>query len=523
MSSTEAALSFKSENGEQELIRDWTAGGGSLQESPGCNHARVGLKRSIQDTEREGNSTCFFNYLSSSSQHSTVGTMSETSLISFVYKRRKLRDSSSSVFLDQASTKEKPSRSFFAEISCHVPSASAKKHENSIVVVETETDRVPAMLPTECNKGPLLLKSTPEGWCSQADELGSIENPKCDELKNAEACHVNDSCSSSQLKTDLCATMSKPKVDDTGECSSSDALDMDGLQGITCKKDVIASIFGVLGIDIAVGASSKGLGTNSNCICSLSCKVCDQLEMTVKMLICDQCEEATHTSCCNPPVKKIPRRQWFCHSCLKKRYEALKETSRESLKKKTAVSKYRNATSKCASNPIALMLEENKPYTSNVRVGPEFQAEVPDCCAPVAKEIVNIGEPLEIYPSEGVSSKEGNLGKNIHISICNWLQCREVMYGQNVAGTVCGKWRRAPLFERQTDTWECFDSFLWDPSHADCAVPQELDTEQVMKDLKYIEMLRPRMAANKLQVGRMKSSDRKGKGPAKGVRNVGAL
>lgn len=518
-SSTEAALSLKSDNGEQELIRDWTAGGGSLQESPGCKHTSIGHKRSIQDTEREGNCTCFLNYPSSSSQHSTVGTMSGTSLVSFVYKRRKLRDSSSSVFLNQASTKEKPSRSFFTEISSEV----AKEYENSIVEVETETDRAPAMLPTECNRQLLLLKSTPEGWCSQAEELGSIENSKRDELKNVEACHVNDSCSSSQLKTDLCATTSEPKVDDTGECSSSDALVMDGLQGIPCKKDVIASIFRVLGMDKAVGASSKGPGTNSNCICSLSCKVCDQSEMTVKMLICDQCEEAFHTSCCNLPVKKIPRKQWFCHSCLEKRYKALKETSREPLKKKSVVSKYRNATSKCASSPIALMLEENKPYTSNVRVGPEFQAEVPDCCGPVAKEIVNIGEPLEIYPSVSVSSQEGNLGKNIHISICNWLQCRQVMDGENVAGTVCGKWRRAPLFERQTDTWECFDSFLWDPSHADCAVPQELDTEQVRKDLKYIEMLKPQLAAKKHKVGRIKSSDRKDKGPAKGVRKAGAL
>lgn len=31
---------------------------------------------------------------------------------------------------------------------------------------------------------------------------------------------------------------------------------------------------------------------------------------------------------------------------------------------------------------------------------------------------------------------------------------------------------RAPLFEVQTDDWECFRSVLWDPAHADCAVPQ---------------------------------------------------
>lgn len=31
---------------------------------------------------------------------------------------------------------------------------------------------------------------------------------------------------------------------------------------------------------------------------------------------------------------------------------------------------------------------------------------------------------------------------------------------------------RAPLFEVQTDAWECFCAIHWDPSHADCAVPQ---------------------------------------------------
>ncbi|CAL5333411.1 unnamed protein product [Camellia sinensis] len=30
----------------------------------------------------------------------------------------------------------------------------------------------------------------------------------------------------------------------------------------------------------------------------------------------------------------------------------------------------------------------------------------------------------------------------------------------------------APLFEVQTDNWECFHAILWDPAHADCAVPQ---------------------------------------------------
>ncbi|XP_068491416.1 uncharacterized protein [Phaseolus vulgaris] len=55
----------------------------------------------------------------------------------------------------------------------------------------------------------------------------------------------------------------------------------------------------------------------------------------------------------------------------------------------------------------------------------------------------------------------------------------------------------APFFEVQTDVCECFCAIHWDPSHADCAVPQELETDQVLKQLKYVEVLRPRVAARR--------------------------
>ncbi|WVZ19023.1 hypothetical protein V8G54_006345 [Vigna mungo] len=42
----------------------------------------------------------------------------------------------------------------------------------------------------------------------------------------------------------------------------------------------------------------------------------------------------------------------------------------------------------------------------------------------------------------------------------------------------------------QTNAWECFCAIHWDPSHADCAVPQELETDQVLKQLKYVEVRR---------------------------------
>ena len=93
-------------------------------------------------------------------------------------------------------------------------------------------------------------------------------------------------------------------------------------------------------------------------------------------------------------------------------------------------------------------------------------------------------------------------------SIGNWIQCREVLD----TGVACGKWRRytlhskwllflysydcayttmlthnvtyvyafftawtfgrAPLFVVQSSNWDCSCSVIWDPIHADCAVPQ---------------------------------------------------
>jgi len=76
-------------------------------------------------------------------------------------------------------------------------------------------------------------------------------------------------------------------------------------------------------------------------------------------------------------------------------------------------------------------------------------------------------------------------------SIGNWIQCRETLNpGDSDKQVVCGKWRRAPLYVVQTDDWDCFSCLLWDPAHADCAVPQELKTSDVLKQLKFVNTLK---------------------------------
>ncbi|XP_064954426.1 uncharacterized protein LOC135666121 isoform X5 [Musa acuminata AAA Group] len=113
------------------------------------------------------------------------------------------------------------------------------------------------------------------------------------------------------------------------------------------------------------------------------------------------------------------------------------------------------------------------------------------------------GEPSEVDPAEYSSlSVWNNSRPPKSTSIGNWVQCREVVYtGDDDEGTVCRKWRRAPLFVVQTDDWDCSCAVVWDAIHADCAVPQELETEVVLKHLKFIEMLKPRLASRKQKLG----------------------
>ncbi|THU63011.1 hypothetical protein C4D60_Mb01t11210 [Musa balbisiana] len=104
-------------------------------------------------------------------------------------------------------------------------------------------------------------------------------------------------------------------------------------------------------------------------------------------------------------------------------------------------------------------------------------------------------EPSEIDSAHSVNLNGWNDGKpQKPSSIGNWVQCREVLYSDGSdEGIVCGKWRRAPLFVVQSEDWDCSCSVLWDPFHADCAVPQELETDEVLKHLKFTKWLRSRL------------------------------
>ncbi|XP_057436656.1 uncharacterized protein LOC130729051 isoform X2 [Lotus japonicus] len=403
--------------------------------------------------------------------------MTENSAPNMVYRRKKLRKGSVASAFNLGSTDMRTSANCPSVISSSGHLSSAED-QSSGFQIKHKFEKV---------KNPTVPSVLFDGVAKDTTQ------------KNLGFDSVNDSCSSSKSNMELVSDSLEIEMDETGECSSSDVIVMDATREELTEMDFCINILkshGLLKGDSVANnvASREGAITHGNSYCSRSCKICGHLDSSLNMLLCDHCEDSYHPSCYNPRLKKLPIDEWFCHSCLKKRQKVLKETMIRSPGIASKMAKCRTASVKDGLNPILLMLRDNEPYKSDVRVGKGFQAEVFDWSGPIRSDEDDLPEPLEIKPSEFSRLQEEDMRNPTKLSsIGNWLQCQEVVDRAN--GTICGKWRRAPLFEVQTDEWECFCAIHWDPSHADCAVPQEVETDQVLKQLKYIEMLRPRLAS----------------------------
>ncbi|KAI7906060.1 uncharacterized protein BX663DRAFT_250263 [Cokeromyces recurvatus] len=46
-----------------------------------------------------------------------------------------------------------------------------------------------------------------------------------------------------------------------------------------------------------------------------SCLVCQSKNDESKIVICNRCDRGYHTFCCNPPLKYIPKDDWYCEQC----------------------------------------------------------------------------------------------------------------------------------------------------------------------------------------------------------------
>lgn len=289
------------------------------------------------------------------------------------------------------------------------------------------------------------------------------------------------------------------------DISNSDISSLEVLDEDPSAREFCVSVLRSNGLLGAVGecsvrsvASVEVSGTGHEISVIQSCKLCGKADNTSTMLLCDYCDEAFHPSCCNPRIKILPTDNWLCQCCS----NLNSNVSQENSFLKSPNNSWMYGKPRSEMGRIALMLKYPEPYTSRVRIGESYQAEVPDWSDQISSNLDSFSEPLEMDPAKTV-------GLNVQFSnqfskpdsISNWLQCQEVLTNNDtnvcVEGTKCGKWRRAPFSEVQTDSWDCSCAILWDPLHSDCAVPQELETDQVFRQLKYIEELKSRLGVKK--------------------------
>ncbi|KAK6152197.1 hypothetical protein DH2020_014832 [Rehmannia glutinosa] len=419
----EVALSYASDFMKQGLSSDLMPG--SL-----CRQHRLnGFGEIFSEGRKSDDDLCFVNFSRNYSQPETSSTMSRNLTPTFVYQRRRQRKNPIATFTIQPPSGTKPSDCCHSAISSEAPSLAAQQHVVSVSERTAEAERYPV----NCNT---VATVSFEG--NHAEEEAGSEQAlitEVDRVLNVRS--TNDDCSSSKSNLELSSASLKFDTDDAGECSSSVAL----IDEEISARDICISILRSQGLLDKVWnrqdrASTENTGVSSDNYCSKSCKVCEHMESTLNMLICDNCEDAFHISCYNPHITIIPVGEWLCSSCLKKKHKILKDTD---------IGRNRYSASEGELGSLEFMLRDTEPYMSRVRIGDEFQANVPDRCGPIDEECDLLGDPLETDPSNNINMQECDSIKRLKLSsIGNWLQCREVIegIGEGVDGTICGKWRR---------------------------------------------------------------------------------
>jgi len=66
------------------------------------------------------------------------------------------------------------------------------------------------------------------------------------------------------------------------------------------------------------------------------CHVCREGEEGDVLLLCDGCDNACHLSCCEPPLKRVPKGNWYCITCSNKKKGDTKKNANPSVRGKKA-------------------------------------------------------------------------------------------------------------------------------------------------------------------------------------------
>ncbi|KAM0917998.1 hypothetical protein ACQ4PT_009371 [Festuca glaucescens] len=365
---------------------------------------------------------------------------------------------------------------------------------NALVADEEVKEMATKSCATAEDHSSLLLPANPSDptfsilTAGKIDPVLEIEEPAGVSLEPNSG--VNKTCSvSSMLPSSVMLDKNA-----AAECSSSYMSPIELITEITSARDLCIAILrkdGLLTESRTRITSEESVDCNANCL--LACNTCGSLDDPLKMLICDSCEAAFHLSCCIPCIKEVPAGEWYCPPCFRKKPKSLYGKLSEGKVKSSGNMDQRPH----GMSHIEYMFKDAEAYVSGVRIDRDLQAEVPEWSGPTFSSDGYFEAPSEFYPAEVKKLNWCSMNNHIRSSSStgNWIQCREILSTRDSnKPVICGKWRRAPLYVVQTDKWDCSCCLPWDPAHADCAVPQELDTDEVLKQLKFVNMVKSRLA-----------------------------
>ncbi|PKA57523.1 Methyl-CpG-binding domain-containing protein 9 [Apostasia shenzhenica] len=383
-----------------------------------------------------------------------------------VYKRRKLQKNTFALLSEENA----------AEITERdaLPNSSVCSVSYSMAVQKDNANSVPAAV-VNCSRECADNGKPSVSGRNNLDGLNNAVKNKVTDQKNlesAQTCALNKQCSASEFShfiegfssnpcrpargscpnshgasllsksNGACASFTTMQSQNNGGCSSSGGISVESLDKFASLEDMCIYVLkrhGLLGKTSRSGASAPIENAPSHEAIFFPCKTCSLQDNAQKMLICDDCDDAFHTYCCRPKIRKLPDDEWYCQSCLSKRKKHVpKNISKTSSSGAGDLLENGGRGALDHQDPKS-MLRNIQPYRSRVQIGNEFQVEVSSWRGPVTIGDGYFSEPKEMNPEDFCSLNGWTGSKPCSSSyVGNWLQCKE----EDEEGNICGKWRR---------------------------------------------------------------------------------
>ncbi|VAH91944.1 unnamed protein product [Triticum turgidum subsp. durum] len=189
---------------------------------------------------------------------------------------------------------------------------------------------------------------------------------------------VNERCSVSSMPPSSVILDKK----DASVWSSSNIRPTEPTTELTSARDLCIAILrkdGLITESQTKIISEESTDCNANHL--VTCNACGSLDVPLKMLICDSCEAAFHLPCCIPCIKVVPAGEWYCQPCLKKKPKSLYGQLLEGKVRSSGNMDQRPH----GMSHIEYMFKDVESYVTGVRLGGDFQAEVPEWYGPISR------------------------------------------------------------------------------------------------------------------------------------------